>query len=73
MWQHRNDYTAMSCLPEDLGTYKQAPYSSITEEEFNKLSNVLHEIDLRNVVEMSDMTNLMDQQACAGGASCEII
>ena len=72
MWQHRNDYTAMSCLPEDLGTYKQAPYESITEEQFNELSKVLDNIDLRNVVEMSDMTNLVDQAACSGGA-CEIV
>lgn len=72
MWQHRNDYTAMSCLPENLGTYRQAPYESVTEEEYNKLSKVLSEVDLRNVVEVSDNTTLMDQVACSG-ASCEII
>ena len=72
MWANRNDYTAMSCLPEDLGSYKQTPYSSITEEEYNEMVTHLQNIDLRNVVEMSDMTNLMDQAACAGGA-CEIV
>ena len=72
MWANRNDYTAMSCLPEDLGSYKQTPFSTITKEEFEELSSHLHNIDLRNVVEMSDMTNLMDQAACAGGA-CEIV
>ena len=72
MWNNRNDYTAMSCLPEDLGSYKQTPYSSITEEEYNEMVQHLHNIDLRNVVEISDMTNLMDQAACAGGA-CEIV
>ena len=72
MWDHRNDYTAMSCLPEDLGSYKQAPFESITKEEYDELSKTLHTIDLRNVVEMSDSTNLVDQAACAGGA-CEIV
>jgi ribonucleoside-diphosphate reductase alpha chain len=72
MWANRNDYTAMSCLPEDLGSYKQTPFSSITEEEYNEMVTHLHNIDLRNVVEMSDNTNLMEQVACSG-ASCEIV
>jgi len=72
MWANRNDYTAMSCLPEDLGSYKQTPFSTITKEEFEELSSHLHNIDLRNVVEMSDTTNLVDNVACAGG-SCEIV
>jgi ribonucleoside-diphosphate reductase alpha chain len=72
MWKHREDYTAMSCLPEDLGSYKQTPFETITEEQYNEMVQHLHNIDLRNVVEMSDMTNLMDQAACAGGA-CEIV
>ena len=45
---------------------------SITEEQFEKLSVNLHTIDLRNVVEMADNTNLVDQAACAGN-NCEII
>ena len=72
MWANRNDYTAMSCLPEDLGSYKQTPYSSIIEDQYNDMVTHLHNIDLRNVVEISDMTNLMDQQACMG-SSCEIV
>ena len=62
----------MSFLPEDLGSYKQTPYESITEEEYNKMIVHLHNIDLRNVVEMSDTTNLMENLACSGG-SCEIV
>ena len=72
MWANRNDYTAMSCLPEDLGSYKQTPYETITEEQYNEMVTHLHNIDLRNVVEMSDMTNLMENLACSGG-SCEIV
>jgi ribonucleoside-diphosphate reductase alpha chain len=72
VWNNRDTYNAMSFLPEDLGTYKQAPFESITEEQFEKLSVNLHTIDLRNVVEMADNTNLVDQAACAGN-NCEII
>ena len=62
----------MSFLPEDLGSYKQTPYESITKEQFEELSKNLHEIDLRNVVELTDNTTLVDNVACAGGA-CEIV
>ena len=72
MWANRNDYTAMSCLPEDLGSYKQTPYETISEEQYNEMVQHLHNIDLRNVVEISDNTNLMDQQACMG-SSCEVV
>jgi ribonucleoside-diphosphate reductase alpha chain len=72
VWNNRDTYNAMSFLPEDLGTYKQAPFESITEEQFEKLSVNLHTIDLRNVVEMADNTNLVDQAACAGN-NCEIV
>lgn len=72
MWENRNSYSAMSCLPEDLGTYKQAPFESITKEQFEELSKTVHNIDLINVVEIGDDTNLVDQAACAGGA-CEVV
>jgi alpha-aminoadipic semialdehyde synthase len=47
-------------------------YETITEEQYNEMVTHLHNIDLRNVVEMSDMTNLMENLACSGG-SCEIV
>jgi ribonucleoside-diphosphate reductase alpha chain len=72
MWDNKDSYSAMSCLPEDLGSYKQAPYETISKQEFEELAIGLSNIDLRNVVELSDMTNLIDQAACAGGA-CEIV
>jgi ribonucleoside-diphosphate reductase alpha chain len=72
MWENRNSYSAMSCLPEDLGSYKQAPYETITEEQFIEMSKNLHNVNLKNVVEISDETNLVDQAACAGN-NCEIV
>ena len=72
LYENKEYFTALSFLPEDLGTYKQAPFETITEKEFNEAVKSLHEVDLSKVIEMSDNTALMDQQACAG-SSCEIV
>jgi ribonucleoside-triphosphate reductase len=72
MWKNREDYTGISVIPYDGGTYKQAPFEDITEDQFNKMVPLLHEIDLRKVVEHDDNTSLTDQAACSGGV-CEII
>ena len=72
LYENKEYFTALSFLPEDLGTYKQAPFETITEEQFNEAVKSLHEVDLSRVVEMTDNTALMDQAACAGGA-CEVV
>ncbi len=72
MWDNKDHYSAMSCLHEDLGTYKQAPFETITKEEFEEAKKSLNNIDLRKVVEVTDNTELIDQAACAGGA-CEVV
>jgi len=72
LYENKEYFTALSFLPEDLGTYKQAPFETITEEEFNSAVESLHAVDLSKVIEMADNTALMDQAACAGGA-CEIV
>ena len=72
LYENKEYFTALSFLPEDLGTYKQAPYETITEEQFNEAVKSLHQVDLSKVIEMTDNTALMDQAACAGGA-CEIV
>ena len=72
LYDNKEYFTALSFLPEDLGTYKQAPFETITEEQFNEAVKSLNQVDLSKVIEMSDNTALMDQVACAGGA-CEIV
>ena len=72
LYENKEYFTALSFLPEDLGTYKQAPFETITEEQFNEAVKSLNEVDLSRVVEMTDNTALMDQAACAGGA-CEVV
>lgn len=72
LYENKEYFTALSFLPEDLGTYVQTPYETITEEQFNELVKSLHNVDLTKVIEITDNTALMDQAACAGGA-CEIV
>lgn len=71
MWENRDSYTGISVLPHDGGTYPQAPFEDCTKEEYERMEKLMTNIDLRDVVEVEDSTNLNDQQACAGGA-CEI-
>lgn len=72
MWKNREFYNGLSVLPYDGGSYVQAPLQTCTKEKFEEMVKHLHALDLTQVIEMDDNTNLMDQQACAGG-SCEII
>ena len=72
LYENKEYFTALSFLPEDLGTYKQAPFETITEEQFNEAVKSLHAVDLSRVVEMSDNTALMESVACASGA-CEVV
>jgi ribonucleoside-diphosphate reductase alpha chain len=72
MWENRNTFNGLSVLPYFGGSYTQAPFEDITEEQFNEMAQHLHNIDLSKIIEFTDDTALMDQAACAGGA-CEIV
>jgi len=71
MWDNKNHYNGLSVLPYDGGTYTQAPFEDITEEKYNEMMEVLTDIDLTQVVEVNDETDLKGEIACAGGA-CEV-
>ena len=71
MWQNREYYNGIAVLPYFGGSYKQAPFEDIDEETFEGMFIKLKEVDLSNVVEVIDNTNLTGELACAG-ASCEI-
>jgi hypothetical protein len=72
LWENKEYFTALSFLPEDLGSYTQAPYESCTKEQFEEKVKHLHTLDLSKVIELDDMTALMDSVACGGGA-CEVV
>ena len=72
MWKNRNSYNGLSVLPYNGGTYIQAPFEDITKTKFNKMVKTLSDIDLSNVMEVEDNTDLSGELACSGG-SCEVI
>ena len=68
MWLNRDTYNGLSVLPYWGGTYQQAPFEDITEEEYNKRIVTLKELDLTNVTEANDNVEFGQVAACAGGA-----
>jgi ribonucleoside-triphosphate reductase len=71
MYENRSSYNGISVLPYDGGTYRQAPFESITKEEYERLVGQLNDIDLTKVYEKNDSTNLAAEAACSGGA-CDV-
>jgi ribonucleoside-diphosphate reductase alpha chain len=71
MWTNKEYFNGLSVLPFDGGSYIQAPFESCSKETYETMLLSLKEVDLRNVVEYKDDTNLSGEAACAGG-SCEI-
>ena len=71
MWDNRKFYNGLSVLPYNGGTYKQAPFEDITQEKYEEMLKSLTNVDLSNVVEMDDNTDLSGALASAGG-ECEI-
>jgi len=72
-WVYKNfdECTGVSFLPDDGGTYKQAPYEEITEEEYLKQASSIPAIDWSEFVEYSDTVEGVQTLACSAG-TCEI-
>jgi ribonucleoside-diphosphate reductase alpha chain len=71
MWNNRDCYNGLSVLPFDGGTYTQAPFEDIDEGTYINRLQHLKDINLKDVIETEDNTDLSGELACAGGA-CEI-
>ncbi len=71
MWENKEAYNGLSVLPYDGGTYIQAPFEDCTKEKYEELMETLKDVDLSEIIEMDDDTDLRGEAACAGGA-CEI-
>ena len=72
MWDNKDSYNGLSVLPYDGGTYTQAPFEDIDEETYERMMGSLSKVDLSNIIEEEDETDLKGELACAGGA-CEIV
>lgn len=66
MWYNKASYNGLSVLPFDNGNYQQAPFTDVEKEIFEKMEAKLHDVDLRNVMEYEDETDLKAEAACAG-------
>lgn len=71
MWKNKTSYNGLSVLPYDGGTYTQAPFESITEEDYNTRVSSLKAIDVTLIKELDDNVQFGDVVACAGGV-CEV-
>tara|TARA_R110000796_G_scaffold66051_1_gene152260 strand:- start:99 stop:1961 length:1863 start_codon:yes stop_codon:yes gene_type:complete len=71
MWDNRNHYNGLSVLPYDGGTYTQAPFEDITEQEYDERMKYLVDVDLTKIIETEDETDLAGEIAC-GADGCEI-
>lgn len=71
MWENRDYYSGISVLPYDGGTYKQAPFEDCSKETYEKMLKDLSKVNVLDIIEDEDETDLKGELACAGGA-CEI-
>lgn len=72
MWENQDSYNCISVFPHYGGTHKQLPFEDCDEETYNRLSSYLTQIDLSEIIETDDETDLAGEAACAGGA-CEVV
>ena len=73
MWDNKKYYAGLSVLPYDNGSYQQAPFEDCTKEEYESKMKLLKSLDLNNVIEVQDDTNLSSELACAGPNGCELV
>lgn len=71
MWDNRDIYNGLSVLPYDGGNYQQAPFEDCSKETYEVMMNSLTKVDLSNVYEAEDNTDLSGEIAC-GPQGCEI-
>lgn len=72
MWKNKQSYSGLSVLPYDTGSYVQAPFETITEDRYNDLLKELVTIDLSEIIEDTDETDLKGEAACVGNG-CELV
>ena len=71
MWENRECYNGISLFPYDSGSFTQAPFETITKEEYNLRVGKIKELDLTKVIEIDDNTTQVQELACSGD-NCEV-
>ena len=72
VWKNFDEITGVSFLPMDGGTYRQAPYTECTQDEYEQaLRDTPKNIDWEAFIENTDMVEGAQMLACTAGV-CEI-
>ncbi len=72
VWEHFDEMTGVSFLPYDGGTYRQAPYEEVTEQQYKELlAKMPKSLDWEKLVEEDDETEGAQTLACVAGG-CEL-
>jgi ribonucleoside-triphosphate reductase len=71
MWDNRKHYNGLAVLPYNGGTYQQAPFEDCSREKYEVMLASLQNVNLTEIIEEDDNTDLKGEAACAGG-SCEV-
>jgi ribonucleoside-diphosphate reductase alpha chain len=71
VWNHFDEMTGVSFLPYDNGTYRQAPYTTCTKQEYEELKVRMPTINWFDLKENTDNVEGSQMLACTSGA-CEI-
>lgn len=72
VYDHFDEMSGVSFLPYDGGSYKQAPYETITKEEYeNAIINIPTNVNWDDLVEHDDNVEGVQTLACTSG-NCEI-
>ena len=72
LWRNRDYYNGLATIPYSDNAYgDQAPLVEIGKERYEELMQFVSEVDLTDIKEYEDNTNLQGELACAGG-SCDI-
>jgi len=72
MWKNREYYNGLSVLPYDGGSYVQPPFEDCTKDTYDKMVQSLAKVDLTQINELTDETDLKGELACSSGG-CEIV
>jgi ribonucleoside-diphosphate reductase alpha chain len=70
-WDHFGEISGVSYLPYDGGTYRQAPYEEINEEEYHALKASIPNINWEELVETTDNVEGSQMLACVSGV-CDL-
>lgn len=68
VWENFDEISGVSFLPFDGGSYRQAPYETITKEQYDELVNTTPKtIDWDEFIEMEDNVEGAQTLACTAG------